>query len=91
VSHPSFLHFSPFWVLFSQNTLFSVSFQKIDPQLGAITIDTELQRVSAYVRVDVYVDLTWQYLGAEVGAMDFGVDLRVYKYPIPVVGFSIFG
>jgi hypothetical protein len=42
------------------------------------------------------VDLTWQHLGvvdlgAEVGAMDLGADLHVYKYTTPVVSFFDFG
>jgi hypothetical protein len=39
-----------------------------------------------HIRVDVYVDLTWQYLGA----VDLGANLRVYKYLTSVVGFFLF-
>jgi hypothetical protein len=35
-----------------------------------------------HIRVDVYVNLTWQHLGA---------DLHVYKYTTLAVGFLIFG
>jgi hypothetical protein len=38
------LHFSLFWFIFT-NTSFLVLFQKIDFQLGAITIGVELKRV----------------------------------------------
>jgi hypothetical protein len=45
-------------------------------------------------RVDVYVDLTWQYLsvvdlGAEVGAMDLGVEVGATDLGVNVILKSV--
>jgi hypothetical protein len=64
----------------------------MDPHLGAIDIGVELQRVEAN-QFGVYIILrgshvavTWLEVGAtELGAMNLGVDLCVYKYPTSTV------
>lgn len=87
-----FLHFSPFGVLFSQIHSFQFHFKKYTlssaPSILVPSYNGRRQLVwCVHVRVDVYVDLTWQHLGADLGAMDLNADLRVYKYLIPAVGF----
>jgi hypothetical protein len=58
-----------------------VSFQNLDPQLGAIDIGAELVRLGAnYFGVHnvlrgYIVAVTWQ----QVGAVDLGADLGTYK------------
>jgi hypothetical protein len=89
---PLFLHFSAFRVLFSQIRPFQFYFKKWTltsaPSLLARAITCWRQLVwRVHIRDDVYVDLTWQHLGA----VDLGADLHVYKYTIPIVGFLIFG